>query len=97
MIAVRFHREAEQELLEAELWYRERNEVAARSFALEIDHAILAICEAHLRWALGTRGERRFVLDHFPYTIMYRVKADHAFITAVAHQSRRPGYWHHRR
>jgi hypothetical protein len=40
---VRFHPEAEQ-------WYRERSEVAAQAFALEIDHAIQSITEAPLRW-----------------------------------------------
>ena len=94
---VRFHREAAQELAEAQDWYRERSEVAAQAFALEVDHAIQSIAEAPLRWPLGGRGERRFMLDRFPYTVMYRVRADHVFITAVAHQRRRPGYWRHRR
>ena len=94
---VRFHREADEELAEAQNWYRERSEVAAQAFALEIDHAIESIAEAPQRWPQGRRGERRFTLDRFPYTVLYRVRADYVFITAVAHQSRRPGYWHHRR
>ena len=94
---VRFHHEADEELAEAQNWYRERSEVAAQAFALEIDHAIESIAEAPLRWPQGRRGERRFTLDRFPYTVLYRVRADHVFITAVAHQSRRPGYWHHRK
>ena len=93
---VRFHHEAGQELTEAQTWYRERSEVAAQAFALEIDHAVRSIAEAPLRWPQGRRGERRFMLDRFPYTVLYRVRADHIFITAVAHQSRRPGYWRHR-
>jgi plasmid stabilization system protein ParE len=97
MRALRFHPEAEKELSEAREWYEVRSEVAAQAFALEIDHAIERILEAPLRYAIGTRGERRFVLDRFPYTILYRVRADHVFITAIAHQSRRPGYWQHRR
>lgn len=94
---VRFHHEADQELTEAQAWYRKRSEVAAQAFALEIDHAIRSIADAPLRWPHGLRGERRFVLDRFPYTLLYRVRADHIFITAVAHQSRRPGYWRHRK
>ena len=92
-----FHSEADQELTEATAWYEERSELAAQAFALEIDHAIRAISEAPLRWPQVKRGERRFVLDRFPYTVLYRVRADHVFITAVAHQSRRPGYWRHRK
>jgi plasmid stabilization system protein ParE len=80
-----FHSEADQELTEATAWYEERSELAAQAFALEIDHAIRAIAQAPLRWPKVKRGERRFVLDRFPYTVLYRVKADHVFITAVAH------------
>jgi plasmid stabilization system protein ParE len=96
MIA-RFHPEADEELIEAREWYHARSEVAAQAFSLEIDAAIKRITEAPLRYPIGQRGERRFMLDRFPYTILYRVREDHVYITAVAHQSRRPGYWLHRR
>jgi plasmid stabilization system protein ParE len=49
------------------------------------------------KYPFGARGERRFVLDRFPYTILYRVREDEVFVTAIAHQSRRPGYWRRRR
>ncbi len=97
MKALRVHPEADMELTEAREWYVVRSEVAAQAFALEIDHAIARILDAPLSYPIGRRGERRFVLDRFPYTILYRVRADHVYVTAVAHQSRRPGYWHHRR
>jgi plasmid stabilization system protein ParE len=97
MKALRFHPQAEQEPAEAREWYAARSEVAAQALALEIDHAVEQILEAPLRYPFGRRGEHRFVLDRFSYTILYRIRADHVFITAVAHQSRRPGYWRHRR
>ncbi|MBV8895649.1 MAG: type II toxin-antitoxin system RelE/ParE family toxin [Acidobacteriaceae bacterium] len=97
MKALKFHPEADEELNEAREWYEARSEVAAQAFALEVDRAIDRILEAPLRHPVGWRSERRFVLDRFPYTILYRVRDGHVFITAVAHQSRRPGYWRHRR
>lgn len=97
MNAVRFHPEVYAELAEARAWYEKRSEVAAQAFSLEIDRAIARILEAPDRYPIGRRGERRFVCDRFPYTILYLVAADHIYITAVAHQSRRPGYWGHRR
>lgn len=96
MKTLRFHPEADQELTEAREWYESRSEVAAQAFALEVDHALERIAEGPLRYPIGSRGERRFVLRRFPYTLLYRVRADHIFVTAVAHQSRRPGYWRHR-
>ena len=97
MTALRFHPEADAELAEAREWYKARSEVAAQAFALDIDHAIKRILESPLTYPIGMRGEHRFVLDRFPYTILYRIRGDLVFITAVAHQSRRPGYWRHRR
>jgi toxin ParE1/3/4 len=96
MTGLTFHPEADQELAEAREWYAERSEVAAHAFALEIDRAIHRITDAPLRYPQGWRGERRYVLERFPYTLLYRTREDHVFITAVAHQSRRPGYWRHR-
>lgn len=97
MKQVRFHPEAQQELEEHESWYRERSEIAAQGFLLELDHAVTSVAESPERWPPGRRGERRFVFRRYPFTLMYRVRRDHIFITAVAHQSRRLGYWRHRK
>ena len=97
MRAIRFHREADDELEEAKAWYEERSVIAAHAFALEIDRAIRLILEAPYRYAQGRPGEHLFVLHRFPYTIRYRIRDDHVFVTAVAHHSRRPGYSRHRK
>ena len=41
-------------------------------------------------------GLRRILLDQFPLQLIYRVEGDEIVIYAVAHQSRRPGYWRKR-
>lgn len=97
MKQVRFHLEAQQELEEHESWYRKRSEVAAQGFLLELDHAITSVAEAPERWPQASRGERRFVFRRYRFTLMYRIKGDYVFVTAVAHQSRRFGYWRHRK
>jgi toxin ParE1/3/4 len=94
--SLRFYPEADVELMSAHAWYRARSSVAAQAFAIEIDGAIKQILHAPSRYALGPRGEHRYVMARFPYTLIYRVRIDHVFITAIAHQSRRPGYWRHR-
>jgi hypothetical protein len=38
-------------------------------------------------------GVRAKLLVNFPYTLMYVVEQHELYIVAVAHQSRRPGYW----
>jgi plasmid stabilization system protein ParE len=97
MKRIEFHPEADREVADAQAWYRERSDVAAQAFALEIDQAIKSIAEAPERSPIMDRGERRFVLPRFPYSILYRVRSDEVFITAVAPQKRRPGYWRNRK
>jgi plasmid stabilization system protein ParE len=41
-------------------------------------------------------GTRRIVLDRFPYNVVYVARPTRFGIIAVAHQSRRPGYWRKR-
>ena len=97
MTRVKLHPEAGREVAEYEAWYRERSEIAAQGFLLELDSAITSVAEFPDRWPEQRRGERRCVLPRYPFTLLYRVKHDQIFITAVAHQSRRPGYWSHRK
>jgi plasmid stabilization system protein ParE len=97
MIKVEFHPEAEQELEAAKNWYRERSDLAARAFSTDIAHAVRTIAESPHVWPEIRAGERRFTLSRFPYSILYRVRSDYLFVTAVAHQKRRPGYWRIRR
>jgi hypothetical protein len=40
-------------------------------------------------------GTRRFILLRFPYSTVY-LSLEVGHIVAVAHQSRRPGYWRKR-
>jgi plasmid stabilization system protein ParE len=36
---------------------------------------------------------RMRIVAGFPFTVLYAIEADQIFVVAVAHQSRRPGYW----
>jgi plasmid stabilization system protein ParE len=90
---VRFHPAARRELLHAADWYLERSPTAAAGFEEEIAHAIERITEAPERYAITRTDRRRFVLLKYPFNIVYRIREDHIEIVAVAHNSRRPGYW----
>lgn len=97
MIQLEFHPEAEEELMEAERWYRERSEVASQAFALEISLALDSVLQSPERWPRTHLDERRFVLDRFPYSVLYRINADTVYVMAIAHHKRRPGYWRRRK
>jgi hypothetical protein len=56
MKRIEFHPDAEEELLGAQQWYRERSDVVAQAFALEIDAAIASIAEVPERWPATSSG-----------------------------------------
>jgi plasmid stabilization system protein ParE len=101
MKQVRFHPAADEELVEAEAWYRVRSEVAAQAFhsrSLTLLPSLWRHRYAGL-WAAAVNGVSCWTGFPTPFFIafaLYRLREDHVYITAVAHQSRRPGYWRHR-
>ena len=68
----------------------------AASLGFDLDR-LVAEMEAPQRWALGPHSTRRFLLRKFPFTLIYRERPTGAIqIVALAHTSRKPGYWKHR-
>ena len=61
-----------------------------------VDRALGLIQQHPHAWNPMGRGLRRCRLVVFPYGLIYRVRADSVEIIAVAHDSRRPGYWRDR-
>lgn len=92
-MSVKFHPDAEAELLEARRWYKERSAIAARAFETEVAWAIGKITKAPHRWKVHMYGTRRFFLPHFPFGLVYREVQNGIEIVAIAHHRRKPGYW----
>ena len=90
------HEAAVEEAVAATTWYDAQSPDAARAFQREIATALRAIREAPRRFPQHVHGTRRFLLSTFPYEIVYRVGDDHVLVIAIAHSSRRPGYWRRR-
>ena len=96
MMQLRFFEEAEQEVEAHREWYRKRSESAEAGFLRELDHAIDQVVEAPLQWPRFLRGTRRYVFPKYPFSLVYFVEDDTINVVAVAHESRRPGYWRQR-
>lgn len=45
----------------------------------------------------GRLPSRHFRVQGFPYKVAYRIREHDIYVVAVAHTSRRPGYWKDRR
>lgn len=85
--------EAEQELVEAVLWYESKEMGLGKRFRLEVGHVLGRIIEDPLLWRERTGGYRRVNCPVFPYYIPYFIRDQKIIIIAIAHGRRIPGYW----
>ncbi|MBX9637638.1 MAG: hypothetical protein K2Q45_08830 [Nitrosomonas sp.] len=101
MRRVKILEKAAEEAIEAAAWY----EQAYPGLGTEFDHAVNAALDllenevvplASLSGAEGVSGIKRLMLRRFPYDIVVRESSDEIIIIAIAHHSRRPGYWRNR-
>jgi|SRR5277367_5617491 toxin ParE1/3/4 len=89
-----FHDEAAAEYDAAFEWYLERSPDAALKFDAEVERAFTEVVQSPRRWAVGSHGTRRFLLRQFPFILIYRERpVGKIEVLAVAHTSRKPGYW----
>ena len=93
---VEFHEEASLEYEAAVEWYRERNFLAASRFVDAISRGMDLIVEAPHRWPASSHDTRRFILQRFPFAIVYRELPAAIQVLAIAHARRKPGYWKQR-
>lgn len=96
MSRARFVAEARREFI-AEVTYFEHQQPGLGShFSASVENAIaraLAFPDAGIP---ATRNTRRVFLKDFPFAIVYRPDSEGIIIFALAHHSRRPGYWQSR-
>lgn len=94
--ALRLLRGAADDVARAATWYSERSTQAADGFLVEIERAPYLIRTSPGSGSPSRRKTRRFVLDRYPFSVVYRFEDDVVWIVAVAHAKRRPDYWRHR-
>lgn len=73
--------------------YEARSAGLGSRFRAEIESACAAIAQHPLLWRLRPGGYRRVNLPGFAYYIAFAIDEEHALVVAVAHTSRRPGYF----
>lgn len=87
---------AESEFAEALCWYAERSRQAAEKFDREFDAALTAISTAPRRYPFCDDRHRFYLMDRFPYQVIFREDVEEVVVIAVAHMKRRPRYWESR-
>jgi toxin ParE1/3/4 len=61
-----------------------------------IEHTVSLLLEHPGLGSPTVHGKRRVLMRRFPFALIYAVVDDEVRILAVAHASRRPGYWSER-
>lgn len=96
MANYRLTTEARDELAVGVSFYDSEYPGLGQDFAVEVRRLCRLISDSPIAGYELRPGVRRRVLRRFPYSILYTLEADGVLIIAVAHQSRRPGYWNRR-
>ncbi|EAR21684.1 type II toxin-antitoxin system RelE/ParE family toxin [Nitrococcus mobilis] len=101
MTRVRILEQAAEEAIEAAAWYECERPGLGAEFAQAIEAALDLLEEeivplTNLPGQAGREGAKRLVLSRFPYDIIVRQQPEELIVIAVAHHSRRPGYWRKR-
>jgi plasmid stabilization system protein ParE len=89
----RFLTEAEAEFLHEIAYYAEKQPKGAIRFREAVEAATtraLAFPKAGLAYLVNTR---RVFVRGYPFFLVYREEPDGIVVFALAHESRRPGYW----
>ena len=95
---VLFHRLAAREYRAARDWYAARSPEVAQRFQLAVERAVNRIATNAERLPVLVRKFRWARVGRFPYVlIVHATPPDAMIVVAVAHTSRRPGYWRRRK
>jgi plasmid stabilization system protein ParE len=95
----RFSDPASEEFTEAVRWYEQRRpgwggklfDAVTRTIERVQEHPEIGVQRS------SRLPSRQLLVQGFPYKVVYRVREHDVYVVAVAHTSRRPGYWKDRR
>jgi len=98
MRRVRVDAEAARELEEAAAWYDTESPGAGSRLLDAFESALRLLREDHpplvkVPGEAGALGAQPLLLHRFPLEVVVIEDAEAFVVIAVAHQSRRPGYW----
>ena len=89
----RFLKPAGAEVDEAIAYFDEQRESLGARFEEDLLNTVRLVTDHPFAGKLLTDSVRKFRFRRFRYNLIYVVDGDEILIVAVAHHSRRPGYW----
>ena len=92
MTSIVFLTPAEEEMLEASVYYEWQARGLGRDFLAEVQRTVDSIAENPPVGRIVRLPIRRRLMRRFPFGILYRIDPHEIVIIAVMHLRRRPGY-----
>jgi plasmid stabilization system protein ParE len=91
-----YHRLAARELIASAEFYEPRRAGLGDVFLDAVEATTRALRAHPATGRQEPHDTRSMRVKRFPYRLFYTVQSDRIWIVAVAHPSRRPGYWSRR-
>ena len=92
-----FHPAASRELVEIAVYYDRELPGLGSDFLNELDRVLSLLAENPQLGAVFEPPFRRALMQQFPFSVYYAVESNRIKVMAIAHQSRKQGYWTGRR
>ena len=93
MTTIIFDSDAKIEFLQSIAYYEENKPGLGRRFKQMVELATRDIADHPLRYRTIRPPFKRYLLQKFPFSIIYTIEPDHIYIVAIAHTRRKPEYW----
>ena len=90
---VEYHPKATSEMRQSAIWYDNQVNGLGLEFLLEVRNAESHIVKNPELWSVYEAGTRRYIMQRFPFSVIYLTSEEIVQIVAVAHCKRKPGYW----
>lgn len=85
-----FHPDAEQELIDAAVWYDDRREGLGDEFIDAVSDKVIEICKMPERFPVVHDDVRQAILRRFPFVVYFRRVGERILVVSVFHASRDP-------
>ena len=96
MKPVEFHRAAENEMIKSARFYELRSQSLGEAFLDAVESTLITIQNRPALGKLEVSRTRSYKLKRFPFRVVYLEQPLRVWVVAVAHLSRKPGYWRKR-
>ena len=93
MILVKFHPEADAEMMAAASYYEAQQTGLGRRFLVAVQDAVNRVALRPGLYPVVELDVRRCLLKMFPFAVLFRERAGMIVVMAVMHLHREPAYW----